>query len=138
LNRTFWIRVELCWFSLADVYAYERSKFLDFFTWFWFGDSIWIFRNPWTDSVVDSEIEIRKLNRGPAFFSDSVLRFLFFSSLPVRNLESLSLFFSTFNPVITLEFAAPSSEFALELQGEMAQWWRFTIVESLRAWSSSF
>jgi len=49
-----------------------------------------------------------------------VFLLLFFSE-PVRNLESLSLFFSIFNPVITLEFAAPSSEFALELQGEMAQ-----------------
>jgi len=46
---------------------------------------------------------------------------LFFSFEPVQNFETLSLFFLILHTVIMLEFAAPSSEFALELQGEIAQ-----------------
>jgi len=48
LNRTFRIRTDLCWFSFADVHAYESGKFFWFFTWFWFGDSILSLRNPST------------------------------------------------------------------------------------------
>jgi len=44
LNRTFWIRMDPCWFSLADVYAYEGGKFLWFLTWFCSEIQSWTFR----------------------------------------------------------------------------------------------
>jgi len=74
---------------------------------FWFGGSWLEFRTEMVNSLSSSLACSGEL--------------LFFSFEPVQNFEILSLFFLILHTVITLEFAAPSSEFALELQGEIAQ-----------------
>ena len=118
MNRTFWIRMDPCWFSLADVYAYEGGKFLWFLTWFCSEIQSWTFRllrcwfccwfwgwNP-------------EINCDPSFFFLTGSEPLNSSFFLLLNLPLWSV----------LEFLASGEEFAPWIAEFIAQWWRFNWI----------
>jgi len=117
-NRTFWIRTDLCWFSFADVHAYESGKFFDFSPGFGSEIRSWAFGilRPWFCCWFwDWNPEI---NRGSSFFfltgSESLK---FFPS------SSQSLWFCD-----RVEFVASGNGFDARIAETLAQWWRFSWI----------
>ena len=112
----------LIYIDLGFIVVLERNEEVSL--WFYlvlFGDLIWIFGNPWIDSVL-CWFFLKSGNK-PVISSSS--------SQTVQNPRILSLFFSKPCFCDRTEFVAIGDELGARIAEEMIRWWKFS-NESLR------